>query len=63
MTDGQPPTFEWLRDRMEAYTLRTDLKNHRDKQELELRGTHAAPAKTAPDDSKKKQKKKKNNNT
>ena len=54
MTDGKPPTFEWLRDRMEAYILRTDLKNNRDKQELELQGKHAAPAKTAPDDDKKK---------
>ena len=34
MTDGKAPTFEWLRDRMEAYILRTDLKNNRDKQEL-----------------------------
>ena len=32
MTDGKAPTFEWLRDRMEAYILRTDLKNNRDKQ-------------------------------
>ena len=32
MTEGKPPTFELLRDHMEAYILRTDLKNNRDKQ-------------------------------
>ena len=58
MTDGKPPTFEWLRDRMEASTLRTDLKDNREKQEHELHARHAAPARAAPDKQQKKKKKK-----
>ena len=46
MVGGQPPTYERLRDRMEAYVLRTELQSNREKQERELQGRNAAPAKT-----------------
>ena len=49
MTDGKQPTYEWLRDRMESYLLRTGLKGNREKQGRELQGRTALPAEATPD--------------